>query len=65
MLHWPDSMVTYSPHDKVLFSSDTFGQHLATSLIFDDQVGLDVIMPEAAKYYANILMPFGDLIVRP
>ena len=64
MLHWPDSMVTYSPHDKVLFSSDAFGQHLATSLIFDDQVGLDVIMPEAAKYYANILMPFGDLIER-
>ncbi|UCG83072.1 MAG: FprA family A-type flavoprotein, partial [Dehalococcoidia bacterium] len=45
-------------------SMDAFGQHLATSSRFDDEVGLDVIMPEATKYYANILMPFGDLIVK-
>jgi flavorubredoxin len=64
MLHWPDSMCTYLAKEKILFSMDAFGQHLATSLRFDDEVGLDVIMPEAAKYYANILMPFGDLIVR-
>lgn len=64
MLHWPDSMCTYLVPDNILFSSDAFGQHLATSLRFDDEVGLDAIMPEAAKYYANILMPFGELIVR-
>lgn len=64
MLHWPDSMVTYSPRDEILFSNDAFGQHLATSSRFDDHVGMDMLMPEAAKYYANILMPFGDLIVR-
>jgi len=64
MLHWPDSMVTYSPQDEILFSNDAFGQHLATSQRFDDEVGLDVIMPEATKYYANILMPFGDRIVK-
>jgi anaerobic nitric oxide reductase flavorubredoxin len=64
MLHWPDSMASYMPEDKILFSMDAFGQHLATSSRFDDEVGLDTVMPEAAKYYANILMPFGDLIVR-
>jgi flavorubredoxin len=64
MLHWPDSMCSYLVEDKILFSMDAFGQHLATSSRFDDEVGLDVIMPEATKYYANILMPFGDLIVR-
>ncbi|MFC2000072.1 FprA family A-type flavoprotein [Chloroflexota bacterium] len=64
MLHWPDSMCTYLVGDRILFSMDAFGQHLATSMRFDDEVGLDVIMPEAAKYYANILMPFGDLIVK-
>ncbi|KPJ52640.1 MAG: lactamase, partial [Dehalococcoidia bacterium DG_18] len=64
MLHWPDSMCTYLVEGKILFSMDAFGQHLATSLRFDDEVGLDAIMPEASKYYANILMPFGDLIVR-
>jgi flavorubredoxin len=64
MLHWPDSMCTYLVNDKILFSMDAFGQHLATAKRFDDEVGLDTIMPQAAKYYANILMPFGDLIVK-
>ena len=64
MLHWPDSMCTYSVDDKILFSMDAFGQHLATSRRFDDEVGMGVLMPQASKYYANILMPFGDLIVK-
>lgn len=64
MLHWPDSMCTYLPEDRILFTMDAFGQHLATSSRFDDEVGMDKVMPEAAKYYANILMPFGDLVVK-
>ncbi|MFC1998575.1 FprA family A-type flavoprotein [Chloroflexota bacterium] len=64
MLHWPDSMCTYVPGDNLLFSMDAFGQHIASSQRFDDELGLDIIMPEAAKYYANILMLFNDLIVK-
>ena len=59
MLHWPDSMVTYCPEEKILFSNDAFGEHLATSMRFDDENDLDTIFYEAKKYYANILMPFG------
>ena len=59
MLHWPDSMVTYCPEEKILFSNDAFGQHLATSMRFDDENDLNVVLHEAKKYYANILMPFG------
>jgi len=59
MLHWPDSMVTYCPEEKILFSNDAFGEHLATSMRFDDENDLDTILFEAKKYYANILMPFG------
>ncbi|GHT40699.1 nitric oxide reductase [Endomicrobiia bacterium] len=62
MIHWPDSMVTYSAYDKILFSNDGFGQHYATNNIFDDEVSLDVLMDEAQKYYANILWPFNMLI---
>ena len=62
MLHWPDSMVTYSPSDEILFSSDAFGQHLASSGRFDDEVDPSVLIQEASKYYANILMPLGHLI---
>ena len=59
MLHWPDSMVTYCPEEKILFSNDAFGQHYATSVQFDDENDLPTIFYEAKKYYANILMPFG------
>ena len=59
MLHWPDSMVTYCPDEKILFSNDAFGEHLATSMRFDDENDLNTILFEAKKYYANILMPFG------
>lgn len=62
MLHWPDSMVTYVEGDNILLSSDAFGQHLATSQRFDDQVDLNIVMKEAAKYYANIIMPFGTVV---
>jgi flavorubredoxin len=63
MLHWPDSMVTYAKEDKILFSSDAFGQHYAGLERFDDQVG-DAIMPFARKYFANILLLYSDLILK-
>ena len=53
MLHWPDNMFTYAKEDKILFSSDAFGQHYAGSEMFDDEVGED-IMFHAKKYYAKI-----------
>lgn len=59
MLHWPDSMVTYCPEDKILFSNDAFGQHLASTGRFDDDNDLPTVLWEASKYYANILMLYG------
>jgi flavorubredoxin len=56
MVHWPDSMVTYIPEDGLLFSNDAFGQHLASSKRFDDEVDQAVLMQEAKTYYANIVM---------
>lgn len=62
MIHWPDSMFTYLIEDQILFSNDGFGQHYATSERFDDEVPNEILMEEAAKYYANILWPFSHLI---
>lgn len=59
MLHWPDSMFTYVRGAQVLLPNDGFGQHLATSKRFADEVDMSVVMEEAAKYYANILMPYA------
>lgn len=58
MVHWPDNMVCYLEEEKILFSNDAFGQHLATYERFDDEYQFDTIMEEAKKYYANIVMPF-------
>lgn len=62
MLHWPDSMFSYIPEEKLLISSDAFGHHWATSERFDDQVDQDELMVHAAKYYANILMIFSPIV---
>ncbi|MBU1863147.1 MAG: FprA family A-type flavoprotein [Candidatus Omnitrophica bacterium] len=63
MVHWPDNMVTYSASDNILFSNDAFGQHYASHERFADEVGLDVIFHEAAKYYGNIVMPYGTQVL--
>ncbi len=64
MVHWPESMFTYIPEEKLLFSMDAFGQHYASSHRFDDEDTLDIIMHEAKTYYANIVMLFGGPIAR-
>ncbi|HOG23239.1 MAG TPA: flavodoxin domain-containing protein [Candidatus Omnitrophota bacterium] len=64
MIHWPDSMMTYLEEDQILFSNDAFGQHYATNERFDDEVPWEILMEEAAKYYANILWPFSHLIAK-
>jgi anaerobic nitric oxide reductase flavorubredoxin len=64
MLHWPDSMFTYIEKDALLLPNDAFGQHLATSKRFDDEVDEKILMEEATKYYANILWPFSRLVIR-
>ncbi|OEU66489.1 MAG: MBL fold metallo-hydrolase [Desulfobacterales bacterium PC51MH44] len=63
MIHWPDSMFTYLKEDKILFSSDGFGQHYAGHEKFDDQIS-DEIMWHAKKYFANILLLYSPLILK-
>jgi len=62
MVHWPDSMVTYIPKDKLLLPNDAFGQHIASIERFDDEFEWGILKEEAAKYYANIVMPYGDQV---
>ncbi|HOK76193.1 MAG TPA: FprA family A-type flavoprotein [Verrucomicrobiota bacterium] len=55
-VHWPETMVTYLPEDRILFSCDFLGSHLATPELY---AGNDPLVMEAAKrYYAEIMMPF-------
>ena len=62
MVHWPESMFTFVPEEKMLFSMDAFGQHYASAERFDDESPLATVMEEAKTYYANIIMPYGKSV---
>ena len=64
MLHWPDSMISFLPEQSLLFSQDAFGMHLASFERFDDQVDDSILDYEAGKYYANIIMPYANLVTK-
>jgi flavorubredoxin len=59
-VHWPETMSTYLEEDKILFSCDWFGSHIAKTGLFVD--GVDGILAEAKRYYAEIMMPFRVII---
>ena len=61
-VHWPETMVTYLRQERVLFSCDFFGSHLATTDLY---VTDEARVYEAAKrYYAEIMMAFRKMIQR-
>ena len=62
MCHWPDSMVSYLHEDKLLFSQDAFGMHLASFERFADEIDREILYYEGAKYFANILMHLSGVI---
>ena len=61
-VHWPETMATFLIEDKIAFTCDFFGSHAATTHTFAEQY--DRIYHEAKRYYAEIMMPFRQIIVR-
>jgi flavorubredoxin len=59
-VHWPETMLTYLTEDKILFSCDLFGAHLADSNLWADDESR-IYLP-AKRYYAEIMMPFRNNI---
>ncbi len=60
LVHWPDNMVTYSAYDKILFSNDMLGQHIASFERYDEDFEFHILKDELKKYYANIVLPYGS-----
>jgi len=59
-VHWPETFLTYLPEERILFSCDFLGSHLATSKLWSED---DANIYHAAKrYYAEIMMPFRQNI---
>jgi len=59
-VHWPETMVTYLREEKILFTCDFFGSHLATTDLFVTDEGQ--VYEAAKRYYAEIMMPFRTTI---
>lgn len=59
-VHWPETMVTYLEEDKILFSCDFFGSHIATTDLFVTDEGR--VYEAAKRYFAEIMMPFRAVI---
>lgn len=59
MIHWPDNMVTWCGEENLLFSNDSFGQHIASCERFDDELPLNICLSEAQKYYGNIVLCYN------
>ena len=59
-VHWPETMVTYLKEDKILFSCDFFGSHIASTDLFVTDQGR--VYEAAKRYFAEIMMPFRNVI---
>ena len=64
MLHWPDSMVTYCPEEKVLFSQDAFGQNIASTEHFADEHDPSDFLKRCKEYYFNIVVPYSPQVLK-
>lgn len=61
-VHWPETMVSYLEEQRMLFSCDFFGSHLATSELYVPDAGQ--VYEAAKRYYAEIMMPFRSIIAK-
>jgi len=57
-------MFSYLEKENILFTNDVFGMHYATSKLFDDENNEIDWLYEAEKYYANIVLPYSDIVLR-
>jgi flavorubredoxin len=64
MLHWPDSMFSYIPEDKLLISNDAFGQNIASSERFADEISRDALEHAMTEYYYNIVLPYSQQVLK-
>lgn len=64
MLHWPDSMFSYLAEDKLLISNDAFGQNIACSERFAEEIDREVLEHAMKEYYHNIVQPFAPQVLK-
>jgi flavorubredoxin len=61
-VHWPETMSTYLKEEKILFSCDFFGSHIATTDLY--AIDKPRVLEAAKRYYAEIMMPFRKIVAK-
>ena len=64
MLHWPDSMFSYVAEDRLLIPNDAFGQNIASSERFTDEIDREVLLHAMNEYYHNIVQPYAPQVLK-
>jgi flavorubredoxin len=64
MLHWPDSMVSYVAQEKLLFTNDAFGQNIASTVRFADEISVEHLRRAICEYYYNIVLPYSPQVLK-
>jgi flavorubredoxin len=59
-VHWPETMLTHVPEERLLFTCDLFGSHKGFAV--DSSVDWAGTREEAARYFGTILLPFRTLV---
>ena len=61
MVHWPETMMTYVPEKRTLFSADAFGTFgTLDGGVMDSQLNPERYREEMIRYYSNIVGKFGS-----
>jgi len=59
LLHWPDTMFTYCPEERTIFTCDFLGAHFCEPETFDTKVSHRAAYLSAAQHYFDgIMSPF-------
>ena len=58
-VHWPETFATYLIEDKILFTCDFLGSHIATDELYSRK---ELVYEPMKRYYADIMMPFSGFI---
>jgi flavorubredoxin len=63
MVHWPETMMSYEPAAKILFSGDAFGGFgTLDGGIFDDTLDIAYLEDEILRYFSNIVGRYSPMV---
>lgn len=65
MVHWPETMMTYCPEKRAIFSGDAFGTFGALNGgLIDEEMECSLYLSEMYRYYSNIVGKYGQFVLK-